>query len=107
MIKINDKEFNGEAYITCDPASGVWIWQFKPILGKVNNLLQWVTPKELRGNQTISSKFEKVDNAILALLLNIDRSNHNEMNDTILDIFNGTRIFKIKLEEINSEEDGK
>jgi len=100
MLKIDEKKFSGLSYITCDPVSGVWVWQFKPVLEDVNGNTQWVTPKDLRNNK-INTKFEKANDAILAILLNVNRSDNNEISG----ILNGTRIFKIILEETDLEND--
>lgn len=95
MVRVDNLEFNGEAYITVDK-SGTWVWEVKPELKEIEGNLGWYLPEKHRG-PGMSMLMNQVNGSVLPLLLN---GRDKDFNDT-LTVFDKLRIFKIVLEEVS------
>lgn len=101
MVRVDDLEFNGIAYVTVDK-SGTWVWEVKPELKEVEGKLGWYLPEKYQG-PGMTMLMEQTKGSVLPILLN---GKDKEFNDT-LKVFDKPRIFKIVLEEVSYCKDDK
>lgn len=104
MVKVDNLEFNGIAYITVDK-SGTWVWEVKPELKEVEGNLGWYLPEKHHG-PGMTMLMNQVNGSVLPTLLN---GRDKDFNDT-LTVFDKPRIFKIVkivLEEVSYWKDDK
>lgn len=95
MVRVDNLEFNGEAYITVDK-SGTWVWEVKPELKEIEGNLGWYLPEKHHG-PGMTMLMNQVNGSVLPTLLN---GSGKDFNDT-LTVFDKPRIFKIVLEEVS------
>lgn len=95
MVRVDDLEFNGIAYVTVDK-SGTWVWEVRPELKEVEGKIGWYLPEKYQG-PGMTMLMEQTKGSVLPILLN---GKDKEFNDT-LKVFDKPRIFKIVLEEVS------
>lgn len=95
MVRVDNMEFNGVAYVTVDK-SGTWIWEVKPELKEVDGKLGWFLREKHQG-PGMSMLMTQVNGSVMPTLLN---ASGKDFNDT-LTVFDKPRIFKIVLEEVS------
>lgn len=99
MVKVENMEFNGVAYVTVDD-SGTWLWEVKPELKEVEGKLGWFLPEKHQG-PGMTLLMQQVNGSVFPVLLNASGKN---FNDT-LKVYDKPRIFKIVLEEVSKDSD--
>ena len=68
MVRVDDLEFNGIAYVTVDK-SGTWVWEVRPELKEVEGKLGWYLPEKYQG-PGMTMLMEQTKGSVLPILLN-------------------------------------